>query len=531
VAVTAPITVTFNEGIDPSTLTAGSFTVAATAGGAPVTGTVSYDAASRTGTFTPLAALAGSTGYTATVAGTVKDQAGNALGTAFAFSFTTADVTPPSVVAVTPVDGAVDVTSSTAITITFNEAMDPATINSSTVALKLTSSGASVAGAVTYNAATMTATFTPSAGLAFSTGYTVIVWTDAKDVAGNSLPAAFTSAFVTTSAPDTTAPTILSVSPLDGAGDVPVTVAVSVTFSEAMNAATLNGSTVILKNSATSAVIPAGVVYDGGTKTATVTPSSTLSFAVAYSLTVTGGASDLAGNGLAADFVSSFSTATAPDTSPPAVLSTVPVDGATNVSVLTPITVTFSEAMNPATINTSTIVLKLAGPGTVVSGSVGYDGVTRTASFIPSSGTLAFGTSYTINVSGTADAAGNTIASAFIAAFTTGTAPDVTPPIVTGSRPGWWRNFSCLDGCTDGDVQRSDEPGNGERLDYFAQGYGYQCGSRRDSVLQRLDEHSDNHSVSAAVWLDRLHLDCHHILEGFSWELSRVAVHRQLYYG
>jgi hypothetical protein len=435
VAVTTPVTVTFSEAIDPATLNTAAFTIATTVGEAVVTGTVAYDAATRTGTFTPSASLSGSTGYTASVAGSVKDQAGNAMGTGFSFSFTTADITPPSVTSVSPINSAVDVPTSVAISVAFSEPMDAATITASSVVLRLTSSGEFVGGSVSYNAAATTATFTPSAALTFSTGYTVIVTTDAKDLAGNPMTAAFVSSFVTTGAPDTTAPSVLSVSPVDGAGDAPITTAVSVSFSEAMNPATINGTTITLNNVATSAAVPAAVGYDAGTKTATLTPSSTLSFGNAYTLTVATGASDLAGNGLGEAFVSTFTTASAPDNTPPNVLSTVPADAATNVSVLTPITVTFNEAMNPTTINTSTIVLRLAGPGTVISGSVGYNDATRTATFTPAPGTLAFTTTYTITASGAADLAGNALASPFIVAFTTQAAPDLTPPTVTGSSP------------------------------------------------------------------------------------------------
>jgi hypothetical protein len=436
VGLMAGIVVTFDEEIDPLTLNVSTFTVTATSGGTPVTGSVSYNAATRQGIFNPSANLAETTEYTATIAAGVKDQAGNAMGAAFSFSFTTVDVTRPKVVSVSPMDGATDVALNAAIKITFSEAMDPASINASSIALRLTSSGAFIGGAVTYDAATMTAIFTPSAGLTFSTGYTITSFVGgAKDLAGNAVTSNFVSTFVTTDAPDTTAPSVVSVSPLDGAVDVPITTAVSVSFSEAMNPATIDGTTVTLKNAATSAAIPATVAYDAGSKTATLTPSSSLSFGNAYALTVSTGASDLAGNGLGGTFASTFTTAAAPDNTPPSVLSTVPVDAATNVSVLTPITVTFSEPMNPATINTSTIVLKLAGPGTVISGSVGYDGATRTAAFTPAAGTLAFSTTYTITVSGAADVAGNALASAFIVAFTTQAAPDLTPPTVTGSSP------------------------------------------------------------------------------------------------
>jgi len=110
---------------------------------------------------------------------------------------------PPTVTSVTPPDGATDVALSTSVKIAFSEAIDAATINGNTVQLK-TAAGATVAGAVTYDPATWTATFTPSAALADTSVYTVVVkgstGTDVvRDLAGNALAADFTSIFTTAS--------------------------------------------------------------------------------------------------------------------------------------------------------------------------------------------------------------------------------------------------------------------------------------------------------------------------------------------
>lgn len=435
VPVSTAINVTFSETIDAATLTAASFTLAATSGGASISGAIAFNAATKTATLTPSSSLAGSTSYTATIAGTVKDLAGNAMGTAFSFAFTTADITPPNIVAVSPANGSSGVASNATVDVAFSKAMNASTINASSVLLKLTSSGASVTGTVSYNAATFTATFLPSAPLSFSTGYTVIVTTDAKDTAGNSLTTGFSSEFSVETAPDTTAPTVISVTPVNGAAGVTVTDALNLTFSEPMDQVTINGSTVTLTNSATLTLIPATVAYSADTNTATLTPTSPLTFGTGYVVTVGVAAKDLAGNPLAATFTSTFTTATAPDVTPPTVLSAVPSNGATNVAVLTPVTVTFSEAMNPATINTSTIMLRLTSNGVVISGSVSYDGFSNTATFAPSAGTLAYGIGYTLSVSGVADVAGNALAAPFSATFTTVAAPDTNPPTVTTTSP------------------------------------------------------------------------------------------------
>ena len=89
VPVNAPITATFSEGIDPSTLT---FTLNSQSG--PVTaGTVSYNQTGDVATFTPNGELALSTAYTATV--TATDLWGNVIAAPYSWSFTTSS-TPPT---------------------------------------------------------------------------------------------------------------------------------------------------------------------------------------------------------------------------------------------------------------------------------------------------------------------------------------------------------------------------------------------------------------------------------------------------
>src|SRR4030095_8161877 len=62
---------------------------------------------------------------------------------------------------------------------------------------------------------------------------------------------------------DTTPPTVLSVSP-NGAGGVSANTVVTATFSEAMNAATITTSTVVLRNSANN-IVSSTISYDANT--------------------------------------------------------------------------------------------------------------------------------------------------------------------------------------------------------------------------------------------------------------------------
>jgi N,N-dimethylformamidase beta subunit-like, C-terminal/Domain of unknown function (DUF4082)/Bacterial Ig-like domain/WD domain, G-beta repeat/Bacterial Ig domain len=111
------------------------------------------------------------------------------------------DTTPPTVTGTTPANGATGVSTGTSVTATFNEAIDPATINGTTFELR-DPSNALVAAIVTYNGTNRIATLAPSAPLATFTTYTATVrggTTDprVKDLAGNALVADVTWSFIT----------------------------------------------------------------------------------------------------------------------------------------------------------------------------------------------------------------------------------------------------------------------------------------------------------------------------------------------
>jgi hypothetical protein len=79
------------------------------------------------------------------------------------------------------------------VTATFSEAMDPATINTTTFSLS-----GGVTGTVSF--AGQTATFTPTANLSPGTSYTATITTGAADVAGNSLAQNHSWTFATAAA-------------------------------------------------------------------------------------------------------------------------------------------------------------------------------------------------------------------------------------------------------------------------------------------------------------------------------------------
>ena len=123
-----------------------------------------------------------------------KDATGNVSQAVS--STVTVDLSIPVTTGTNPAANATNY-SGNVITVTFNETMDASTINGSTFIVR--SGSTTVAGAMSYNASTKTATFTPSSPLSSSTNYIVTLTTGIKDAAGNPLGAISTWNFTTAS--------------------------------------------------------------------------------------------------------------------------------------------------------------------------------------------------------------------------------------------------------------------------------------------------------------------------------------------
>ncbi|HWR81745.1 MAG TPA: ice-binding family protein [Candidatus Deferrimicrobium sp.] len=129
-----------------------------------------------------------------------------------------------------------------------------------------------------------------------------------------------------------------------------------------------------------------------------------------------------------------------PDTTPPTVLSTNPINGATGVAVTN---ATFSEPMLASSISPTSFTVK--GPGvTPVAGAVSYDAANNRALFVPSSD-LAPATSFTATITTLAkDVAGNALASNYVWSFTTLAAAVDQLPVPLASTV----NYAVLAGAT-----------------------------------------------------------------------------------
>ena len=420
------IAATFSEAMLASTITTTTFTLAGP-GTTPVAGAVTYTG--LTATFAPTNALTGNTSYTATITTGVKDLAGNAKTNNFAWSFTTGgaiDNTAPTVSSTDPAPGASKVARNKQIAANFSEVMLASTITDTTI--NVTGPGTTpVPGTVTYVG--LTATFTPTSTLAANTTFTASINTKAKDLAGNAL-GAYAWSFTTGAAIDLTAPTVSFTATANGATGVDINSKRAATFSEAMDPLTITTETFTLAGPGGNPLLGT-VTYVG--RTATFTPTEALAVHTLYTVTVTTGAKDLAGNPLASDYVWSFTTGAAPDVTAPLVSSTAPTRAATSVALNQHLATVFSEPMDPLTITTQTFTV--TGPlATPVLGIVTYTGLTAT--FHPTEA-LAANTPYTATIiagaNGVHDLAGNPKATNYVWSFTTGAVPDLIAPTVSST--------------------------------------------------------------------------------------------------
>ena len=157
---------------------------------------------------------------------------------------------------------------------------------------------------------------------------------------------------------DITAPTIIGVSPADGArGVASSTRNIEATFSEDMDAIAVYDNFTLTKQGSSSPVAWSSKSFSNGAKTVTMHLASNLQPNTTYTATIKGGstgAKDLAGNALVQDHSWTFTTSP-PDTTAP-IVSTVAPTG-TGVSRGTNAIATFSERMDPTSITTSTFKL------------------------------------------------------------------------------------------------------------------------------------------------------------------------------
>lgn len=394
---TTIVTAKFNKKINPKTINETSFTVTGTS--APVTGTVTYSDADSTATFTASSKFADNTTFTARITTAVKDLMGNTLQADYVWVFSTGTTILPVVVATSPLNLATNVALNKTITATFSVPMDQSTITGTTFTLK--NGTTPVLGLVSGLGNSVS--FIPTLSLSPLTVYTAQITMAAKNLDGSSIAKDTTWTFTTADI----IPKILTTDPTKLATNVALNKSVTATFSAPMSSATLTSSTFTLMNGAINIV---GVVSYTGV-VATFNPNNDLKSNTVYTATIKAGVKNVNGTPLAKDSVWTFTTATV---LAPTVILTDPADQDASVALNQNVTATFNEAMNNATISTTTFtIMEGLNP---VSGVVSY--AANTATFNPNSDFVA-GKTYTAKIAnGVQNVGGTNMASDYVWSFT-----------------------------------------------------------------------------------------------------------------
>jgi hypothetical protein len=422
VPTNARVSVLLSAPISP--ITVGSDALVVTANGPPLSGSISLSSDRQTITFTPSANLTPGTTFTVTT-GAFTDLAGN-TAVPFTSQFTTGlggdDAGPLIVTSLTPGNGATEVAVNTSIAATFNKAVNPLTVNSSSFLVNYPGVS-SVSGAFTVSGATVS--FTPSIPLPGNTSIFVQI-SGVQDLSG--LGNNYTTAtFHTAAVADSTMPTVLSVTPFDGATDVGLNTPIVITFSESLNPATINNTTFALFANGSRFGYIAAVSADSRTVTmyGGTLPASSL-----ISVEITSGVQDLASNALS-DYTSMFVTTTAFDTTRPSIVGQRPGNGGTGVAASLPILLFVNERLDAGTVAGA---VQVTQNGTVIAGDVNLIGNGQVVRFTPAS-PWAYDALIQVFIDATAaDLNGNALI-AYSGSFRTAANPAFTAPAVTATSP------------------------------------------------------------------------------------------------
>ncbi len=423
-----------NEPMNASTI---SGALHITQNGVAVSGTTQVTDSGQVILFTPSVPFQNNAFVQVFLDSTALDVDGSSLAN-YQGSFNTAvdtSTTAPNVVNTNPTGGS-GVPTNVVIDVGFDQALNASTVNTTTVSL-LQGGSTVVPIAVSLVGGGTIIQITPSGFLAANTSYTVQLATGLQGVNGHALQFTGTYlSFTTGAGTDTVNPTVLLVSPPNGAGNVGDNANIRVRFSEAINQLTVSGSTIAISGGGVTQV-PYSFSFNG-TQEVLIAPYTPLPDATQMSVAISG-VTDVRGNQVVSQ-TTQFTTGTGPDAVIPAVISSNPFSGETNVPLNTAVMLGMNEPIDPGAVNCNTVSVQDQTTLQQVAGcnSVSVDGMTIT--FLPSASLAASRNYQVLFVNrGITDLAGNSLITAgtglpnFL--FTTGTAPDTTQPQVNGVSP------------------------------------------------------------------------------------------------
>lgn len=390
-----PITFTFDQPLSPAP--AGAVTV-----DPPLAGDVTV--AGEHLTFTPGAGLTPGVRYQFTLGTDITSAEGVALGTPV--MVTLVAQSPLQVTSTQPADGAIDVSTASQIIVVFNRPVVPLTGVDEQAGLPqpLTIDPPVAGKGVWLN--TSIFAFQPTLGLAGATEYHVTV-ANVTGLSGETLAEPVSFHFTTAT------PIVLDVMPQ---GDkVPPTQPVVVTFSQPMDPASTEAAFSLTRINGGQASVPGTFRWDEVGATLTFSPTAPLEFGGAYRVRIEASAQPASRQGnLREAFEREFRVVPLP-----AVEVVSPLDGATNVSPDTNVTIRFNAPMSYTAVLPNIQVTPTLTTTQIYSYYADYNSEATLSWFKEPN------TTYTVTVSGAIpDNYGNILGADYVFSFTTG---DYTP--------------------------------------------------------------------------------------------------------
>ncbi len=363
------ISVTFSDDINMSTVNSLTFavndvTIPATP--VAVSGTFSYDSPTKTVTFTPDLYLSYDTPYKVDLTTGIENTTGDTMESNYSWSFATAAQYFINAVSVSPSSGASGVSVGTSISVAFTDDIDMTTVNSSTFIITPNPG----TGIYSYDPLLRTVTFTPDTSLSYSTLYAINLTTDIKSTSGDYMASAYTWSFTTATQFFIN---VVSVIPGNSSSNIPAGTDIDVTFDDNIDISTVNPSTFTLTPGPVTGVYS----YDSVNKTVVFNPDTDLSPLTLYTVNLTTGIKNTAGDGMAADYSWSFTTA-------PAAQPGIYILSPLNTDFISGKTYNFGNLLNPA-IRTAHFTAGNSGSATLNITNVTVSDVNFSTSLTPGS--------------------------------------------------------------------------------------------------------------------------------------------------
>nr|WP_241654471.1 Ig-like domain-containing protein [Granulicella sibirica] len=427
----------FNKPLNPITVTTSSFRMYRDDTGQNIPISVIPATNGLSVTLEPLHAIAPNGQYEFAAGYGFQDANGN-NGNGLTIYFSTGagtNTTGPSIT-VSPGAGATGIPLDTHVVATSSAPIDPTSWTQSSIQV-LDNLSQAVAGTIGLTD-TQTLTFVPTNPLSQNVTYTVKAG-GFNDANGNPATLSNTN-FRTGTSAGTDGLTLASTNIPSGAANVANTQAIILTFSQILNPASVNDSTLRVLNTYNGSLGLAGTYLVSGNQV-TFTPVAPYPAGAQIYVVSCGGPSDVQGdvflNGSCYSQLLSFTVSSAsPDTTPLKVVSINPAANATGVPLTTQVSVTFNKSINPSSVSYGgSSALLSAGQSIQNYGSVSFSPDNLTVTF--NTGALYGSTKYTVTLpaGGITDMSGNGLATTFDSTFQTMSATSNATGYVTTTAP------------------------------------------------------------------------------------------------